>query len=254
MIPKIIHYCWLSNDPIPTDMQKCIASWKKCMPDYEYIKWDFSRFDISQSCWVKDAFENRKYAFAADYIRLYALYTMGGIYMDMDVEVLKPFDDILKYSYFLCVENRSKDLMPEMATLGAEKECWWIGLLLNYYGGRPFIKDDGLFDTKPLPQITKDYLQLNGISFKEIGSLYEGDWNDKSHINILPYSFFSPKSYETQKLLLTDNTYSIHRFSGSWIPWEQRVEKMIWNKLRLKPHRVMWHVDRWLAKYFHIKR
>lgn len=89
MIPKIIHYCWLSNDPIPADMQRYIESWKKFLPDYEFMLWNFSRFDINSSDWVKEAFKNKKYAFAADYIRLYALYNYGGIYMDMDVEVLE---------------------------------------------------------------------------------------------------------------------------------------------------------------------
>ena len=87
MISKIIHYCWLSNDPIPADLQKCMESWKKYLPDYEFMLWNFERFPKSQSKWVSDAFDNKKYAFAADYIRLYALYNYGGIYLDMDVEI-----------------------------------------------------------------------------------------------------------------------------------------------------------------------
>lgn len=78
MIPKIIHYCWLSNDPIPQQLKDCMKTWKQVLPDYEWVKWDFTRFDINSSAWVKEAFENKKYAFAADYIRLYAIYTMGG--------------------------------------------------------------------------------------------------------------------------------------------------------------------------------
>ena len=85
MIPKIIHYCWLSNDKIPQNLQQCMVSWKEKLPDYKFIKWDFSRFDKECSPWVKEAFEHKKYAFACDFIRLYAVYNYGGIYMDMDI-------------------------------------------------------------------------------------------------------------------------------------------------------------------------
>ena len=105
MIPKVIHYCWLSGDPIPEKLQRCMDSWKKFLPDYEFVLWDLERFDIKTSQWVKEAFEARKYAFAADYIRLYAVYNYGGIYMDMDVEVVRPFDDLLASPYILGLES-----------------------------------------------------------------------------------------------------------------------------------------------------
>ena len=88
MIPKIIHFCWMSGDPYPEKIQKCIDSWKKILPDYEFWLWDSNRFDMESSVWVKEAFAARKYAFCADYIRCFALYTYGGIYLDSDVEVL----------------------------------------------------------------------------------------------------------------------------------------------------------------------
>lgn len=74
MIPKTIHFCWLSNDEYPQKIEKCIKSWKKHLPDYEIIKWDFSRIDKEKSPWVSQAYDAKKYAFAADYIRVYALY------------------------------------------------------------------------------------------------------------------------------------------------------------------------------------
>lgn len=99
MIPKIIHYCWLSNDPIPEKLQEYMKSWKEKLPDYEFKLWNFDCFDINSSQWVKEAFEAKKYAFAADYIRLYAVYNYGGIYMDMDVEVIKSFNPLLNNDY-----------------------------------------------------------------------------------------------------------------------------------------------------------
>ena len=95
MIPKIIHYCWLSNDPIPENLQSYLKTWKEKLPDYEFILWNFNRFEKSSSKWVAQAFDNKKYAFAADYIRLFAVYNFGGFYLDMDIQVLKSFDDLL---------------------------------------------------------------------------------------------------------------------------------------------------------------
>ena len=117
MIPKVIHYCWLSGDPIPEKLQRCMDSWKKFLPDYEFVLWDLERFDIKTSQWVKEAFEARKYAFAADYIRLYAVYNYGGVYMDMDVEVVRPFDDLLASPYILGLESEKG---VEAGVFGAE--------------------------------------------------------------------------------------------------------------------------------------
>lgn len=92
MIPKVIHFCWLSNEPYPDLIKKCIESWKEKLPDYAIKKWDTTNFDVTSVPFVKEAYECKKWAFAADYIRLHALYTEGGIYLDSDVRVLKSFD------------------------------------------------------------------------------------------------------------------------------------------------------------------
>lgn len=144
MIPKIIHWCWLSDDPIPDNLQKCMESWKKHLPNYEFIHWDFIRFPKGKSKWVDDAFACRKYAFAADYIRLYALYHYGGIYLDMDVEVLKPFDDLLNLKTIVCEQNGVHGL--EVAAFGAEKKAKWLKCCLNYYDATTFVNSDGTFN------------------------------------------------------------------------------------------------------------
>ena len=232
-IPKIIHYCWLSNDPVPEKLQQYMATWKKHMPDYEYIKWDFSRFDINSSIWVKEAFEAKKYAFAADYIRLYALYTMGGIYLDMDVEVLKPIDRFLSNRDMLCYESGSG--CPEVAAFGVEKNCKWIGLCLDYYTDRHFIKEDGKYDINPLPKIVKGVLEENGIELVQCKDNLSLDEDDEKSITILPSDYFSPKSYKTGNVRITRNTYMIHQFAGSWVKKDpiSEAEKKIWRKLGL---------------------
>ena len=110
MIPKIIHFCWLSDDPYPKKIQFCLDTWKKKLPDYEIMLWDFNRFPKDKSVWVSEAFDARKYAFAADYIRFYALYNYGGIYLDSDVEVIKNFDDFLHLPYRKATSIISKRL------------------------------------------------------------------------------------------------------------------------------------------------
>ncbi len=150
MIPKIIHLCWLSGDPYPADIQRCLDSWKEYLPDYEVMLWDRKRFDVNSTLWTKQAFENRKYAFAADYIRLYALYNYGGIYLDSDVLMYKSFDDLLHLPYFMGCDFVGSF---EPAVLGFEKHSHVIGHVLKHYDGRSFVKPDGSFDTLPLPDI-----------------------------------------------------------------------------------------------------
>ena len=100
MIPKKIHYCWLSGDPLPRKIRKCMDTWRRVMPDYELKLWDTNNFDVTSVPFVHEAFRERKWAFAADYIRMHALYTEGGVYLDSDVKVLKRFDDLLGCSFF----------------------------------------------------------------------------------------------------------------------------------------------------------
>ena len=215
MIPKIRHLCWLSGDPYPTKIAKCLASWKKYLPDYEVMLWDTNRFDLESSIWVKQAFEKKKYAFAADYIRFYALYNYGGIYLDSDVEVLKSFDDLLDLPYFIGAE---KAQTPEAAIIGAEKGCDWIKQCLDYYENRCFIKEDGSLDIKKLPEIMVE--QISKFKLLRVLSL-----NDSLNIRKLDMqnevlefndAFFSPKVFDSREVEITPYTYAIHHYQNSW--------------------------------------
>lgn len=210
MIPKIIHYCWLSKDPLPRRFQLFLDEWKMKLPQYEFVLWDFKQFDINSSNWVKQAFQAKKYAFAADYIRLYALYTYGGIYLDLDVQLIKPFDDLLNEEFILGYESKKKSI--EAGIMGAEKNALWVKDCLQYYEGKNFINQDGTFDMTPLPYI------LYSILSKK----YE------SHLlHIKPFDYFTAKSLLTRELCITDNTYTIHHFAGSWTPWYSQLKKKI---------------------------
>lgn len=230
MIPKIIHYCWLSDNPIPKDMKRYINDWKEKLPDYEFMLWNFQRFDIHSSDWVREAFDKRKYAFAADYIRLYALYNYGGIYMDMDVEVLKSFNLFLELDTMICFENGRMGL--EMATFGVCKGSTWVKKCLEYYEGRHFIKEDGSLDMITLPHIIQHRCLKNKYRLIPVSSVNEALVAEKSELNIpvLASDYFSPKSsFKSDKIMLTENTVSVHHFSGTWLPWYSKLEKRICN-------------------------
>lgn len=208
-IPKIIHYCWLSGDSYPELVQRCMQSWKEKLTDYEFMLWDMSRFDVQSVPWVEQACAAKKWAFAADYIRLYALYNYGGIYLDSDVEVIKPFDDLLERPYFFGREHTPDRIdashIIEAATFGAERRHPLIKRCLDYYLNRNFMAEDGTIDTTVLPHIMSEVLN-------EAGVLQE----------LLPMECFSPKNTRTLAVEATDETYSIHHFNGSWYSKAQR--------------------------------
>lgn len=211
MIPKIIHYCWLSSDPYPDKIQKCIDSWKRILPDYEIIHWNFDLFPRGKSKWVDQAFDCHKYAFAADYIRLYALYHYGGIYLDSDVEVLKSFDDLLVLPYFLGRENTPSGV--EAATLGCEKGNVLIKAMYESYENREF-NDTSVNTEEPLPFIFRRCIESR-FEYREINNIQEFDL-DPHVVNVFPFDYFSPKHWKTKEMQMSDNTYSIHHFAASW--------------------------------------
>lgn len=212
MIPKIVHYCWLSNDPYPKSIQMCIDSWKKNLPDYEIILWNYERFPKGMSKWVDQAFLCNRYAFAADYIRLYALYNYGGIYLDSDVEVLKPFDNLLHLPYFIGQENTTSGI--EAATMGFEKGNKLIKSLLDFYEDKDFVNQDGTYNDEALPYIIRRCIEAR-YDYKLISNITDFV-NDINRINIFPVDWFSPKHWYTKELNCTGNTYSIHHFAASW--------------------------------------
>lgn len=215
MIPKIIHYCWLSNDPYPEDLKRCMATWKEKLPDYEFILWNFDRFEKKSVKWVSEAFDNKKYAFAADYIRLFAVYNYGGIYMDMDIEVLKSFNDLLDSDLIFAYENKEKTGI-EAGCFGAQKGNPVIKKCLEYYNERSFIKQDGSFDILPLPAILLEIITSCNIS------------------NIKDNYTFTCKSYQTGQIEKKSYSYAIHNFAGSWTSQAQQK----YDKIRIRLHSV----------------
>lgn len=217
MIPKVIHYCWFGGKEMPVQFLKYIESWKKYCPDYEIKIWNEETFDINSNQYVKEAYENKKYAFVTDYVRLFVLYNYGGIYMDTDVELIKPIDDFLKNKAFLGFESMN---YIQTAIMASESKLPIIATLLDYYNDRHFINDDGVCDTTTNVKIITNILLQYGLKL-------DNKLQNVGDITLYPSDYFCPIDWRTKKKQITNNTYAIHWFAGSWLP-----PKTVWQKFK----------------------
>ena len=198
MIPKKIHFCWFSGEPYPDSIKRCIDSWHKYLPDFEFVHWDAEKALATGIPWVKEAIAQKRWAFAADAVRLHALYTEGGFYLDTDVEVLRPFDTLLSRPNAFGYENGSKRI--EAAAMGCEAGCAPIKAALEYYETHEFSYSEGSVDQMVLPNILREaFAPFTGIE-------------------ILPESAFSPKSFIDGKIRTDKDTFCIHHFDSAWRP------------------------------------
>lgn len=228
MIPRKIHYCWFGRGPMPDLALRCIESWHKVMPDYEYKLWNEDNFDIHCNAYVEEAYEARKFAFVTDYVRLYALYTEGGIYMDTDVEVLKRYDDLLFLSAFTGYEG-SKSLPPVTGTMASEAGGEWVSEQLASYNDSHFINMDGSFN------LTTNTARISAI-MRDGGFVQNGLEQEYKGMHIFPVDYFCPRQ-TTGEILKTENTYCDHHFMGSWSVgkknWKQSVLKLFGQQGRI---------------------
>lgn len=213
MIPKIIHYCWFGRGEMPPSVVECMDSWRIHMPDYEIRLWDEDNFDVDSVRYTREAYSQKKYAFVSDYVRLYALYREGGLYLDTDVMVLKSFDDLLSHSAFAGYEG-SKHLPVGTCVLASEPGGEWVFNQLQRYQCRPFIMPDGTPDlTTNVVFITAD---MTGRGF-----VCDGKEKDFDGLHVFPVDFFSPR-HTTGEYILTGNTHSDHIGLSSWCDSPQK--------------------------------
>lgn len=209
MIPKTIHYCWFGRGKMPRLAKKCIKSWKKYCPDYEIKEWNEDNFDLDMYPYAREAYDNRKFAYVTDVVRLYALYHEGGIYMDTDVEVVKPLDPFLKHVAFSGFEDEHNVPTGIMAS---EKGGTWAKENLDYYNGRHFQKEDGNLDTTTNVVTITNYMLEQGLRRDNTLQDFSG------LITMYPKDYFCPLSWKGKEGLITKNTTTIHHFAGSWQP------------------------------------
>lgn len=225
MIPKTIHYCWFGRGEMPEVAKKCIASWHKYMPNYEYKLWNEDNFDVNSVPYTKEAYEVHKFAFVSDYVRLWALERNGGLYLDTDVEVFKPFDDLLECGAFAGFEG-SKHLPLGTCVMASEPHGEWVTEQLVAYSGRHFVDSDGSFDMTTNVQYIS--ATMAGHGFKQDGK--EQKYKD---LHVFPVEYFSPR-HTTGEYIRTENTFCDHLGLGLWDNkeqgWKSKVVKFVGQK------------------------
>ena len=220
-IPKKIHYCWFGGNPLPKETVEYIKSWKKYCPDYEIIEWNESNFDINCCQYVKEAYDNKKWAFVSDYARFWALFNIGGVYLDTDIEILKNFDDLLNNSAFFGFGNESLTL----PVFGAQKGTQLFKDILEDYSKRKFVKSNGQFDTTTIER-TAQRILIDKYNLKM-------NWQHqvlKDDIAIYPKEYFCSTDWQTGIISKNPNLYVIHYADGSWMSDEQKLEYSIKRK------------------------
>lgn len=252
MIPKIIHYIWLGGNPIPKQIQECIDSWKEVMPDFQIIRWDEGKIEELDSVFVKEAIAVKKWAFASDVIRLWALYKYGGIYLDTDVKVMKSFEPLLSEHAFigregcLQINNYSTSYHLTSYCIGAEKESVFIKYCLSYYEGRHFITstNDSLpnflkFDMRNASYIYSEIAILLGYNSSALAPVTQRLEN-----NVLTILF--PEAFAKGG----KDAYCKHLSIGTWRDQKQEIESYTWH------YKIKWRllavIERILRNYDYI--
>ena len=216
-IPKIIHYCWFGGNEKTEDVKKYIATWKKYCPDYKIIEWNESNFDVNLSPYTSEAYKMKKWAFVSDFARLYALVSYGGIYMDTDVELLKPLDSFLQDAAFIGFENKES---LATAIIGCNKENKFFKDFLSTYYNEHFVKEDNTLNLQTNTNRITKQMQLLGLQLNDSFQTLED-------ISIYPHDYFCPKDYYTEKIKLTENTIAIHHFTKSWCDKERTWQRYL---------------------------
>lgn len=218
-IPKIIHYCWFGRGKKTKLIRKCMKTWKKYFPEYDIVEWNEENFDINSNEYVREAYNNKKYAFVSDYARLYALYNFGGIYFDTDIEVIKNFDNIIKNMDIYAFEKEDVIMTGVMI---ARKGSKIIKQFLKLYDNLKFLNDDGSLNLLPNTYRLTEILKENGLVCNNKKQILKN-----SLAEIYPIEYFCAYDMDNSYFMPTQNTYTIHHYDGSWTSKKEKVLKII---------------------------
>lgn len=223
MIPKIIHYCWFGGNPLPEQYKKYMESWKEYCPDYEIVEWNENNFDVTKNQYCYEAYQASKWAFVSDYARLKIIYENGGIYLDTDVELIKDVTPLVADGVgFIGFQN------PIEATTGlgfaAAPHNPVVKAMLDIYENRSFVNADGAYNDIPCPA-------ANTIGLIRCGLKVGKPWCDQVQylqgMCVYPEEYFNPLDNDTQKLNITEHTYSIHQYAATWLGKDYSIRKRI---------------------------
>lgn len=223
---KIIHYCWFGRNPLPPLAKKCIKSWKKFLPNYEIKEWNEDNFNVNITRYTKEAYDAKKYAFVSDYARFWILYQYGGIYFDIDVEMIRPINNIISQGPFMgCEEDVTSTLKHITVNPGlglyAPPKLDFYKNILDMYGNLSFIDSKGNMNLTTIVSYTTELLRNYGL--KDLNVIQKcGD------IYIYPKDYFCPIDYGTNKLYITENTYTIHHYNASWLTAQMKIKRKLY--------------------------
>lgn len=213
-IPQIIHYFWFSGDPYPDKVKRCLDSWHKYCPDYEFKLWDLNNYK-TDNVFCNEALSKRVWAFASDFGRCDVLYRYGGIYLDLDVELLKPLDDLLYDEGFFCFE--SENGVDPGSGMGCVKGNPVFKEICQKYEGIHFINEDGSLNKVNILNQYTSVLENHGLK-------KTGYYQNVEGIAVYPPLVFSPYSYKTGIDSRFEKTYGVHHWVSAWITEEEKVE------------------------------
>ncbi len=217
MIPKTIHYCWFGRGQKPKLVQRCIATWRKILPEYNIVEWNEDNFDVGCNTFVRQAYDKRNFAFVSDYARAKALYENGGIYLDTDVEVLKSFDVFLAHKMFAGFEEKS---FVGTCVMGAEKGAPLLKTYMEHYEGTSYILPDGSFYKDTNVVLLTHLLEENGL-------VRDDSLREVCGVTVYPRTWFSPYDYINGISYITGDSHAIHHFAQLWLPKRTRLKSDI---------------------------
>ena len=214
MIPKVIHYCWFGGGPLNQLSEKCIASWKKFCPDYELVRWDESNYDVTQNEYMRRAYEAKKWAFVSDYARLDIVYEHGGVYLDTDVELVKPLDGLLDCRGFVGIEYSGA--VATGLGMGGEPGVELFRTLRDAYDGEDFLRPDGGLNMVPC-----SYYQTGLL--EKLGFVREDREQEVEGVTIFPSDILTSRDWYYGTLKTTERTVAVHHGAATWLDEEQQA-------------------------------
>lgn len=224
-IPKRIHSCWFSGEEKPDAYKRCVESWYRYCPDYEILEWNCGNYDVTKNSYMRQAYEKRKWAFVSDYARLDLVYTFGGIYLDMDVELLNTLDMLIGAAAFFCKDPMG--IIDLGSGFGSVSGLPLLAEMMEVYEGRDFIKADGEMDTTAQPVLMQQVLARYGWKDRR-------DSQAEKEVLFLSNDYLTVVDGDRDAREWKGTELGIHWHNGGWLEREDKEYYRFENEARKK--------------------